>query len=151
MQKVKTKVQQTRRSSAAVVDQAGEATLAHVEVEVETHVHGKTLIKIEDHMAEVDRESPESTEMHGTMAIVEWWILAHANWLMGHSGTSFSETAAGVGLSPLGVMERVDIVHDVNHASTSYRRDWNGDSCTPVGGASPEHAANCPNLYLNNR
>jgi len=101
-------------------------------------------------ISHVDR-SDEAAEMHGNMAMVEWWILAHANWLMGHSGTSFSETAAGVGLSPLGVMERVDIVHDVNHASTSYRRDWNGDSCTPVGGATPENAANCPNLYLNNR
>ena len=145
MQKVKTKVQQTRRSSAAVVDQAGEATLAHVEVEVETHVHGKTLIKIEDHMAEVDRESPESTEMHGTMAIVEWWILAHSNWLIGHSGTSFSETASGVGLGTMGVMERFDMVHSPDHASASLRRDWGGDGCSVVRAADPDQAKSCPN------
>ena len=83
--------------------------------------------------------------MHANMAMVEWWILAQSNWLMGHSGTSFSDSAAGVGLSPLGVMERMDLVHGMNHASTSMRRDWDRDSCSVVGAANPQHAETCPN------
>ena len=35
--------------------------------------------------------------------MVEWFILAHAQWLQGHSGSSFAESAGGLGLSPLGV------------------------------------------------
>ena len=33
------------------------------------------------------------TERHSFMAVVEWWILAHSNWLVGHVGSSFAETA----------------------------------------------------------
>jgi len=123
-----------------------DAALVEVQVEVDTHVHGKTLIKIEDHIADVQRESQITTEMHGNMAIVEWWILAHANWLVGHSGTSFSETASGVGLGPMGIMERFDMVHSPDHASASLRRDWHGDGCSPVRAADPEEAKACPNM-----
>jgi hypothetical protein len=39
----------------------------------------------------------ESTVLHGDMSLAEWWILANAHWLQSHSGTSFSDTAAGWG------------------------------------------------------
>ena len=96
------------------------------------------------YVAEVAKDK-QSIEVHANMAMVEWWILAQSHWLMGHSGTSFSDSAAGVGLSPLGVMERMDLVHGVKHASTSMRRDWNRDSCAVVGAANPQHAESCPN------
>jgi hypothetical protein len=95
-------------------------------------------------VANVDR-SGDSQEAHGNMAMVEWWILANANWLMGHSGTSYSETAAGYGLGPKGNMERMDMVHGKNHASTSFRRDWEGNACTIVGAADKEENKRCPN------
>lgn len=115
-----------------------------VEVEVDTNAHGKTVLKINQEISKVQR-TPDVMDKHGNMAIVEWWILAHANWLVGHAGTSFSDTAAGVGLGPLGVMERIDIVHGLDHSTTSYRRDWAGDSCKVVGAADPEVARSCPN------
>ena len=97
------------------------------------------------YMAEVAKDA-KSVEVHANMAMVEWWILAQSTWLMGHSGTSFSDSAAGVGLSPLGVMERMDLVHGLNHASTSLRRDWENDnSCAVVGAADPQHRESCPN------
>ncbi len=98
----------------------------------------------EFYVAEVAKDR-DSVEVHANMAMVEWWILAQSNWLMGHSGTSFSDSAAGVGLSPLGVMERMDLVHGMNHASTSMRRDWESDSCSQVGAANPAHRETCPN------
>lgn len=97
------------------------------------------------HVTDVDK-SEEGKLKHANMAMVEWWILAQSNWLLGHSGTSFSDSAAGVGLGPLGAMERMDLVHGVNHASTSTRRDWDTDSCTVVGAADPEFRDSCPNL-----
>jgi hypothetical protein len=115
-----------------------------VEVEVDTHIHGRTTLKIDSHVANVDRTSA-STELHGTMAIVEWWILAHSNWLIGHSGTSFSETASGVGLGPLGVMERFDMVHSATHVATNWRRDWEGDCCSVVRAADVQFRDSCPN------
>jgi hypothetical protein len=44
------------------------------------------------------------------MALVEWWILANSHWLISHAGTSYSDSAAGWGLGPKGVMERLDVV-----------------------------------------
>ncbi len=73
------------------------------------------------HVAKVDK-TQQATHTHGDMAMVEWYILAHANWLTGHSGTSYSESAAGLGLSPLGHMERFDMIHGSDHASTTFRR-----------------------------
>lgn len=117
------------------------------EVEVDTHIHGKTTLMIDSHVAQVDR-SDLAAELHGTMAIVEWWILAHAHWLVGHSGTSFSETASGVGLGPLGVMERFDMVHSESHFTTSLRRDWAGpDMCAVVRSADQKHEKACPNNF----
>lgn len=131
--------------SNSIADASSDGKM-EVEVEVDTNAHGKTVLKInqESGLSNVNR-SPDVMEMHGNMAIVEWWILAHANWLVGHAGTSFSDTAAGVGLGPLGVMERIDIVHGMDHATTSVRRDWLGDSCKVVGAADPETATTCPN------
>ena len=76
------------------------------------------------------------------------WILANSHWLLTHSGTSYSDTAAWVGLGPKGVMERMDQVHGQNSVSTHYRRDWNKDSCTIVEAADPIQAVNCPNKKL---
>ena len=50
-----------------------------------------------------------------------------------------------VRLGPRGEMERIDVVHGFQHVATSFRRDWELDSCTPVYAASKEHAVNCPN------
>jgi hypothetical protein len=121
-----------------------------VEVEVDTHMHGKTLLRIDTHQEKIadPSHSQDSIVKHGIMAIVEWWILAQSHWLVGHSGTSFSETASGVGLGPLGVMERFTMVHGPEHVSESFRRDWGkpGGSCRVVAAASPEQANTCPNL-----
>jgi len=89
----------------------------------------------------------EATRIHADMAMVEWFILAHAQWLQGHSGSSFAESAGGLGLSPLGAMERMDIVHSSQHSAITFRRDYsaNADFCTPVGAADPAQAAKCPN------
>ena len=93
------------------------------------------------------KRDKDSTENHANHAMLEWFILAHTNWMMGHSGSSYAETAAALGLGPLGVMERVDMVHSENHVSTTFRRNYNknGDFCSPVGAADPVHAEKCPN------
>lgn len=114
-------------------------------LEALTDKDGNAIVPTEDfHVANVDK-SEEAKLKHANMAMVEWWILAQSNWLMGHSGTSFSDSAAGVGLGPLGAMERMDLVHGNNHASTSTRRDWDTDSCTVVGAADPAFRETCPN------
>ena len=94
-----------------------------------------------------DYRHEEATRVHADMAMVEWFILAHAQWLQGHSGSSFAESAGALGLSPLGAMERMDIVHSAHHSATTFRRDMNSiaDFCTPVGAADPAQAAKCPN------
>lgn len=115
-----------------------------VEVEIDTYAHGKTLLKITEEIASPQR-TKKAEIVHGNAAIAEWWILAHAHWLVGHSGTSFSETASGVGLGPRGVMERFDMVHGVGHVQSNIRRDWNGDACSIVGAADPVMAKQCPN------
>ena len=94
----------------------------------------------------------DAVNLHGDMAMVEWFILGHAHWLQGHSGSSYAESAAGLGLSPLGVMERFDMVHGHNHASKSWRPDYNikKDFCTHVGAADPTQATTCPNTADDN-
>ena len=90
--------------------------------------------------------SAEATVRHGDWAMTEWFILSSAHWLIGHSGSAFSETASAVGLSPLGAMERFDMVHGNNHARTTMRNDWEGeDICEHVSAADPAQR-NCPNI-----
>jgi hypothetical protein len=63
----------------------------------------------------------DATRLHGDMALAEWWVLASATWLQSHSGTSFSDTAAGWGLGPGGHMERIDVVHGRHgHVQVTY-------------------------------
>lgn len=146
------KLSKVKKSVEKGLEAAGEGEKANaglIEVEVDTHMHGKTVLKIDpaqDKIASPSR-TQDSTSKHGVMAIVEWWVLAQSHWLVGHSGTSFSETASGVGLGPLGVMERFSMVHGPDHASESFRRDWGapGGSCRVVGAADKEHASTCPN------
>lgn len=88
---------------------------------------------------------PGSTQKHAIMALVEWWILGNANWLQSHVGTSYSDTAAGWGLGPGSVMERMDIVQGENHVQSIHRRDWTRNVCQPVGAADPAFAQTCPN------
>lgn len=85
-----------------------------------------------------------------SFSIKSRWILANSNWLISHSGTSYSDTAGSFGLGPNGVMERLDVVHSRDHASISFRRDWDGDGCSPVGAANKEHLARCANMVLPN-
>ena len=57
------------------------------------------------HMQPNFPDERSETERHSFMAVVEWWILAHSNWLVGHVGSSFAETA-GAGNSH-GMQEEV--------------------------------------------
>jgi hypothetical protein len=97
------------------------------------------------------KKDEEAVALHGEMAIVEWWILANAQWLQSHSGTSFSDSASGWGLGPLGGMERIDIVHGPGHVSVTHRRNWtegrdqDNTFCHEVGAADPDQARHCPN------
>ena len=89
--------------------------------------------------------SEKARERHGDWAMAEWFALSSAQWLVGHSGSSYAETASGLGFAPLGNMERYDMVHGHNHVHTTFRLDWEGDSCTHVGAADPAHRDSCPN------
>lgn len=91
-------------------------------------------------------QSAEATEKHGIMSLVEWWILGNSQWLVSHSGTSYSDTSAGWGFSPHGKMERLDIIHSKDHYSTSFRRNWESDTCAHMGAADPEQSQSCPNI-----
>lgn len=90
-------------------------------------------------------KSDKASEMHGNMAMAEWWILANSNWLLSHSGTSFSETAATFGLGPSGVMERFDFLHQKESYSTQFRIDWMNNNCDILRAADKLHANTCPN------
>lgn len=113
--------------------------MTSVEVDTTGEVHIGEMIHVEKY-------DPKVQENHGIMSLVEWWILANSQWLLSHSGTSFSDTAAGVGLGPRGKMERLDVIHGKMHSQTSRRRDWEGDSCSEVGAVDPEQALKCPNI-----
>jgi len=91
--------------------------------------------------------SEKAKERHGDWAITEWFLLSNAHWLIGHSGSAFAETAAILGLSPLGAMERFDMVHELNHHATEYRNDWaSSDICRVVHAADPKWRETCPNI-----
>lgn len=78
-----------------------------------------------------------NSEHHADISYLEWWIMAQSQWLIAHTGTAFSLTAAGVGLSHIGALERVD---PELHAGPSVRRpDWEGDPC------NDKYHATCPN------
>ena len=93
-------------------------------------------------------QSEEATEKHGVMSLVEWWILGNSQWLVSHSGTSYSDTSAGWGFSPHGHMERLDVIHSKDHYSTSFRRDWESETCTKLHAADPLQSQLCPNIRI---
>ena len=81
-----------------------------------------------------------ATRKHRDMALVEWWILANAQWLATTRYSSFSATAAAWGLGPGGRMERMEL-----HGRPVFRIDWSRDDCRAAGAADPAQAAECPN------
>jgi len=97
------------------------------------------------HLIPLPPDSEQDEIRHGNMAMVEWWILAQSNWLLLNCCSEFSQTAAGVGLGPRGVMERFDII-DGGHSNSAFRRDWGKDSCAIVGAADTIEATQCPNF-----
>ena len=87
---------------------------------------------------------------HGDWSMTEWFVLSSAHWLIGHSGSAFAETAGTLGLSPLGAMERFDMIHQLNFQTTSYRNDWDSDDmCRVVHAADPKWREACPNVKIN--
>ncbi len=66
--------------------------------------------------------------------------MAQSNWLLSAS-SSFSDTAAGIGLGPLGVMER----YGTGGGSQVVRRDWERDACNQILAANQADAESCPN------
>jgi hypothetical protein len=85
--------------------------------------------------------SAAATRRHFDMSLVEWWVLANAQWLATTRHSSFSETAAYWGLGPGGRMERLEL-----HGRPVFRVDWGAaDGCRFVGAADPAQAAACPN------
>jgi hypothetical protein len=81
-----------------------------------------------------------ATRKHRDMALVEWWILANAQWLATTRYSSYSATAAAWGLGPGGRMERMEL-----HGRPVFRIDWSRDDCRAAGAADPAQAAKCPN------
>ena len=103
------------------------------------------------HFMAVPSESNEERKLHQIMGMAEWWILAQSHWLVS-AGSTYSGTAANVGLGPMGVMERFDqLDHFENGSGTKFmlqhvRRDLEGkDPCKPIFAADPLEALKCPN------
>ena len=71
--------------------------------------------------------------------------MANSNYLFGHAGTSYSETASSWGLGPAGIMERYDVVGNDGNVVSFYRRDWAQKNCPPVGAANKTQSEKCPN------
>jgi hypothetical protein len=87
--------------------------------------------------------SEAATQRHNDMSLVEWWILANAQWLATSRYSSYPATAMAWGLGPGGHMERAEI-----HGRPVFRTDWTRDDCAPARAADPAQAAACPNQEL---
>jgi hypothetical protein len=85
----------------------------------------------------------EATRRHTDMSLVEWWILANAQWLATTRYSSFPVTSGAWGLGPGGRMERMEV-----HGRPVFRIDWARGDCAPARAADPGQAATCPNLEL---
>ena len=105
----------------------------------------KHLSESDEYTYHKGERSTEATARHGDWSIAEWFVLSNAHWLIGHSGSSFAETASTLGLSPSGVMERYDMIHGEGHVHITNRIDWDDDQCTHVYAADPKHRETCPN------
>jgi hypothetical protein len=83
------------------------------------------------HLMEKPPASAEEKEVHQVMGMAEWWVLAQSHWLFS-AGSTFSETAAQVGLGPMGVMERFGLLRQftegvgAKNVHDALRRDWDG-------------------------
>ncbi len=51
--------------------------------------------------------TPEALELYGNMALVEWWILAQADWMITNGGSFYPLTASMIGLGPIGTRKSV--------------------------------------------
>ena len=80
-------------------------------------------------LVQSSEQSPKSVHMHGSMALVEWLALAGCQWLVTHSGTSFSTSAAGLGFAPSGHLERLSVVYSKDNVAHTHRRDWEKKNC----------------------
>eukprot|EP00606_Chrysophyceae_sp_TOSAG23-5_P000654 GSChrysophyteH2.ASY1.ANO1.801.1 assembled CDS len=100
-------------------------------------------------MVEMDH-SNEARDTHAEMAMTEWFVLAHTNWLVGNSGSSYAETAGALGLSPLGNMERLDMYSKGNSVSTTMRKKWDEDSCSEITSASDHYGTTGTNIDSDN-
>jgi hypothetical protein len=87
------------------------------------------------------RRSQQAVERHNDMSLVEWWILANAQWLVTTRYSSYPATAGAWGLGIGGRMERMEV-----HGRPVFRIDWTRDDCAPARSADPAQAAQCPNL-----
>ena len=96
-------------------------------------------------MVEMDHSS-EARDTHAEMAMTEWFVLAHTNWLVGNSGSSYAETAGALGLSPLGNMERLDMYSKGNSVATTMRKKWDEDSCLEIMSASDHYGTTGTNI-----
>lgn len=92
--------------------------------------------------------SDAQTEKHGVTSLVEWWVISQSNWLLANGLSEYSYTAAGLGLSPRGAMEKYSyfVSEDAADAHVLLRRDWAGNPCSSISAESPEVALECPNL-----
>lgn len=98
----------------------------------------------ECHLLPIPAKSTDELDMHADMAMAEWWILAQSDWLCS-AGSSFSETASGVGLGPYGAMERYTYIDRSNIHDRAVRRDWEHSTCRTVAAVDPKDASTCPN------
>jgi len=126
----------------------GDPSLAG-DVNKELNVPQEQRLSYKDFSLHLGDRSEKAQERHGDWAITEWFLLSNAHWLIGHSGSAFAETAAILGLSPLGAMERFDMIHELSYQATSYRNDWDGaDLCRVVHAADPQWRETCPNIKI---
>jgi hypothetical protein len=91
--------------------------------------------------------SDSETENHGTMSLVEWWVISQANWLFANGMSEYSYTAAGLGLSPRGAMEKYSCFtsDDAVDPHVLFRRDWANDPCKSISAEDVDTSKNCPN------
>ena len=116
--------------------------------------HGRKLSIDSCHFMAKPSRSDEERSLHQLMGIAEWWILAQSQWLTSSGVSSFSDTAADVGLGSHGMMGRFAYLSQrVNGSGAEFvryrvRRDLEGD-CSEVFAADKEEAGRCPNLGHN--
>lgn len=113
-------------------------------------LHGRELSFDSCHFMAEPSKSEEERNLHQVMGMAEWWILAQSHWLMSSGGSTYSETAADVGLGAQGVMERFAYLSQITngtgaeHVQYRVRKDSEGD-CKEIFAADTKEAKTCPN------